>query len=158
MITADKGFSTLNAEPLNLHERKYQEIEKMKRLLIFFAAGCLGALANSLVVWLFGDLEITKLLGVSISPALTKDWLYPRIVWGGIWGLLFFLPLFNSKPLSKGTILSLLPTIVQLFIIFPYKAKKGIAGIELGVLTPAFVFFFNWVWGVVTSITIKYSK
>ena len=130
----------------------------MKKLLIFFAAGCLGALANSLVVWLFGDLGITKSLGVSITPALTASWLYPRIVWGGIWGLLFFLPLVNSKPFFKGTLLSLFPTIVQLFIIFPYKAKKGVAGIELGLLTPALVFVFNWVWGVVTSLTIKYSK
>lgn len=130
----------------------------MKKLLIFFAAGCLGALANSVVVWLFGDLGITKSLGVSITPALTASWLYPRIVWGGIWGLLFFLPLVNSKPFFKGTLLSLFPTIVQLFIVFPYKAKKGVAGIELGLLTPALVFVFNWVWGVVTSLTIKYSK
>ena len=130
----------------------------MKRVLIFFAAGCLGAFVNSLVVWLFGDLGITKSFGVSISPALTSSWLYPRIVWGGIWGLLFFLPMFNSKPFSKGTILSLFPTIVQLFIVFPYKAKKGMAGIELGVFTPALVFVFNWIWGVVTSLTIKYSK
>jgi len=130
----------------------------MKKVLIFFAAGCLGALANSVVVWLFGDLGITQSLGVSITPSLTAGWLYPRIVWGGIWGLIFFLPLVNSKPFFKGTLLSLFPTIVQLFIIFPYKAKKGVAGIELGLLTPALVFVFNWVWGVVTSLTIKYSK
>ncbi|MGB5156651.1 hypothetical protein [Desulfobacterium sp. N47] len=130
----------------------------MKRLLILFAAGCLGAFANSVVVWLFGDLGITKALGVSMSPALTASWLYPRIVWGGIWGLLFILPLLNSRPFAKGTILSLFPTMVQLFIVFPYKAHKGIAGMELGVFTPAFVFIYNWVWGVVTSLTIRYSK
>ncbi len=130
----------------------------MKRALIFFSAGCLGALANSLVVYLFGDLGITKSLGVSISPALKTSWLYPRIVWGGIWGLLFFLPFLNSKPASKGTLLSLFPTIVQLFIVYPYFANKGVAGIKLGVLTPALVFVFNWVWGVVTSLTINYSK
>lgn len=130
----------------------------MKKTLIFFAAGCLGALANSLVVWVFGDLGLTKSLGVSISPSLTASWLYPRIVWGGIWGLIFFLPLLNSKPLAKGSILSLFPTIVQLFIIFPYKANKGVAGMELGVFTPVFVLVFNWVWGVVTALTIKFSR
>ncbi len=130
----------------------------MKKALIFFAAGCLGAFANSLAVWLFGDIGITKSLGVSISPSLTASWLYPRIVWGGIWGMIFFLPLLNSKPLAKGSILSLFPTIVQLFFIFPYKANKGVAGMELGVFTPLFVLIFNWVWGVVTSLTIKFSK
>jgi hypothetical protein len=62
----------------------------MKRVLIFFAAGCLGAFANSVVVWLFGDLGITKSLGVSISPSLTASWLYPRIVWGGHLGFVVY--------------------------------------------------------------------
>jgi hypothetical protein len=130
----------------------------MKRLLFYFGAGSLGALANSLAVWLCGDYGITAFLGISISPALTPGWLYPRIVWGGLWGFLFILPVFNSKPFSKGALLSLFPTIVQLFIVFPHYAKKGVAGIALGALTPVFVFVVNWVWGVVTSLTIRYSK
>ena len=130
----------------------------MKKILIFFAAGCLGALANSITVWIFGDLGITKLVGVSISPQLTVQWLYPRIVWGGIWGLLFMIPTLKSKIILKGSLLSIFPTIVQLLVIFPYKANKGIAGIELGILTPLFVIFFNWIWGVVTAITIKSAK
>ena len=97
-------------------------------------------------------------IDLPITNSLTASWLYPRIVWGGIWGMIFFLPLLNSKPLAKGSILSLFPTIVQLFFIFPYKANKGVAGMELGVFTPLFVLIFNWVWGVVTSLTIKFSK
>lgn len=130
----------------------------MKNVLVCFAAGCLGALANSIAVWLAGDLGITAFLKVAIAPALTAQWLYPRIVWGGIWGLLFLLPLLKSRPFAKGALLSLFPTIVQLFVVFPYKAQKGIAGLELGLLTPACVFVFNWIWGVVTSLTIRYSR
>jgi putative flippase GtrA len=62
----------------------------MKKLMIYFAAGCLGALANSLLLWLAGEYAITKALGVSIAPALTPAWLYPRIVWGGLWGFCFY--------------------------------------------------------------------
>ena len=116
----------------------------MKKLLIFFAAGCLGALANSIAVWLFGYFGITTSLGVSIAPSLSANWLYPRIVWGGIWGLFFVLPILQSKMLRKGAVLSLLPTAVQLFVVFPLKAHKGIAGVELGLYTPVFVLFFNW--------------
>ncbi|NNK96295.1 MAG: hypothetical protein HKP41_18245 [Desulfobacterales bacterium] len=130
----------------------------MKNLLLFFAAGCLGAFANSLAVWLFGSTEISSSLGVSIAPSLTPGWLYPRIVWGGLWGLLFILPMMQSKLLMKGTILSLFPTAIQLFVVFPFKANKGIAGLELGLLTPLLVLFFNWVWGVVTALAIKISK
>lgn len=130
----------------------------MKKLLVFFAAGCLGALANSITVWLFGDLGITASAGVSISPSLTPGWLYPRVVWGGLWGLLFILPMLQSKPILKGSLLSLFPTIVQLLVVFPYKTRYGIAGLELGLLTPLFVLFFNWVWGVVTALTIRFAR
>ncbi|GAA5442466.1 hypothetical protein Misp06_00640 [Microbulbifer sp. NBRC 101763] len=130
----------------------------MKKLLIFFAAGCLGAVANSVVVWLFGDFGITPSLGVSITPSLSAEWLYPRVVWGGIWGLFFILPFLSSKLLLKGSILSLLPTAFQLFVVFPVMAGKGMAGLELGALTPVFVLFFNWIWGVVTALTIKWAQ
>lgn len=130
----------------------------MKKLSIFFAAGCLGALANSIVVWLFGHLGITSSFGVSIAPSISPNWLYPRIVWGGIWGLLFILPMLQSKLLLKGAILSLFPTAVQLFVVFPLKADKGIAGFDLGLLTPLFVLFYNWVWGFIAALTIKLMR
>ena len=130
----------------------------MKKLLIFFAAGCVGALANSITVWAFGHYGITKALGVSLAPALSSSWLYPRIVWGGIWGLLFILPMLDSKLLRKGSVLSLFPTAVQLFVVFPFKAGKGMGGLELGMLTPLLVLFFNWVWGITTAIAIKFAK
>jgi hypothetical protein len=130
----------------------------MKKLLVYFGAGCLGALANSIAVWLFGYFHITSSFGVSIAPLLTPGWLYPRIVWGGIWGLLFILPMLQSKLLLKGTVLSLFPTAVQLFVVFPLKAHKGIAGLDLGLFTPLFVLFFNWVWGIVTALAIKFGR
>ncbi|MCF8081372.1 MAG: hypothetical protein K9K88_19010 [Desulfobacterales bacterium] len=130
----------------------------MKTLLIFFSAGCLGALANSIALWLFGYLGITTSLGVSLAPALTPNYLYPRIVWGGLWGLLFILPMLKSRLLLKGAVLSLFPTVVQLFVVFPLKANKGIAGVELGLLTPVFVLFFNWVWGFFSALTIKIAR
>jgi len=130
----------------------------MKKMMVCFSAGCLGALANSLVVWQFGELGIARWAGVSIAPSLTAGWLYPRIVWGGIWGLLFVLPFLKSRFLLKGTLLSLLPTAVQLFLIFPYQANKGLAGLSLGMWTPAFVLVYNWVWGVVAAVSIKFAK
>jgi hypothetical protein len=130
----------------------------MKKILICFAAGCLGGLANSLVVWQFGQQGIARWAHVAIAPTLTPAWLYPRIVWGGIWGLLFLLPFLKSRFLLKGSLLSLFPTAVQLFVVFPYKAHKGIAGLSLGMWTPALVLVYNWVWGVVAAATIRISR
>jgi hypothetical protein len=66
--------------------------------------------------------------------------------------------MLDSKLLRKGSILSLFPTAVQLFVVFPFKAGKGMAGLELGMFTPLLVLFFNWVWGIATAIAIKFAK
>lgn len=129
----------------------------MNKAFIFFTAGCIGGLANSLVVWQFGQLGINASFGVAIAPNLSPAWLYPRIVWGGLWGLLFLLPLWSSRLFLKASLLSLLPSLVQLFIVFPLKANKGVAGLELGLYTPVLVLFFNWVWGIASAISIKIS-
>jgi hypothetical protein len=130
----------------------------MNKAFIFFTAGCIGGLANSLVVWQFGQLGINASFGVAITPNLSPAWLYPRIVWGGLWGLLFLLPLWSSRLFLKASLLSLLPSLVQLFIVFPLKANKGVAGLELGLYTPVLVLFFNWVWGIASAISIKISR
>ncbi len=129
-----------------------------KRLTVIFAAGCLGGLANSLAVWLFGAYGVTKTLGVRISPDLSPTWLYPRLVWGGIWGLLFLLPVFRSSVLKRGLLLSLGPTIIQLFVVFPYKADQGMMGMGLGALTPLLVFVFNAIWGITVAIWLRFVR
>jgi hypothetical protein len=127
-----------------------------KKLSLVFAAGCLGGLLNSLAVWIFGVIGITPALGVKIAPSLSALWLYPRLVWGGIWGLLFLLPLMQKRFLYRGLIYSLGPTIVQLFIVFPMKAGQGVMGFDLGLLTPLFVFVFNAIWGLTAAIWLRW--
>ena len=127
-----------------------------KKLSLVFSAGCLGGLLNSLAVWIFGVIGITSALGVKIAPPLSAPWLYPRLVWGGIWGLLFLLPFMQKRFLYRGLIFSLGPTIVQLFIVFPVKANKGIMGFDLGLLTPLFVFVFNAIWGLTAAIWLRW--
>ncbi len=127
----------------------------MRKALMVFGAGAFGALVNSLVVWLFGRYGISQSLGVGLAPTLTAHWLYPRIVWGGLWGFLFLLSFMGSRTLRRGLVFSLVPTAVQLFVIFPYHSHQGFAGLELGLLTPVLVLLFNAVWGVTTSVTLK---
>jgi hypothetical protein len=122
---------------------------------LVFAAGCVGGLLNSLAVWIFGELGITGALGVKIAPQLSPAFLYPRLVWGGIWGLLFLLPLMKTRIFSRGLIFSLGPTLVQLFVVFPMKANKGVMGFDLGLFTPVFVVVFNAIWGWSAAIWLK---
>jgi len=123
-----------------------------------FAAGCVGAATNSLTVWLFGDLGVNAALGVKIAPELTPAWLYPRIVWGGLWGFLFLLPFLRQSVLIRGLLYSVGPSLMMLFIVFPLKANKGMLGLTLGNMTPVLVLFFNAVWGVSAALWLRLSK
>lgn len=121
-----------------------------RSLSLFFAAGVVGAFANSVAVWLFGELGVPRALGVALAPDWSAGWLYPRLVWGGLWGLLFALPI-QAALLPRGLLLSLAPTLFQLFVVFPAWAGQGVAGLELGMLTPVFVLLYNAIWGVTAS-------
>src|SRR5512132_2558441 len=96
----------------------------LDRAAMSFAAGAFGALVNSLAVWAAGVYRLTARLGVGIAPALTPNWLYPRIVWGGIWGFLFLLPL-QGRWWLRGILLSLAPSAFQLLYVFPHVLHHG---------------------------------
>jgi len=130
----------------------------LSRAMLVFAAGAFGGLANSLAVWLFGLLGITTALGVAIAPTPTPEWLYPRIVWGGLWGFLFLLPLLRGKPWQAGLLFSLGPSLVQLLVVFPVKTEAGMLGLGIGALTPLFVLLFNAVWGLAAAALLARTE
>ncbi|MDH3454985.1 MAG: hypothetical protein OEL80_07530 [Desulfuromonadales bacterium] len=125
-------------------------------MTVCFCAGLLGALCSSLVIWQAGQMGFPAMAGVRMSPALTPGWLYSRLVWGGIWGLAYFLavgPLKSRRHWArKGLWISLLPTAFQLFFVYPHMTQHGLLGLDLGQLTPLFIFLYNLVWGLCTGI------
>jgi hypothetical protein len=132
-------------------------VQVAQSLSLFFAAGALGGLASSLLVWLCGHAGITQALGVAIAPELGPAFLYPRIVWGGLWGFLFALPLGTSSFARRGLLLSLAPSAYQLLVVFPRRGD-GQLGLELGALTPVLVLGFNAVWGVVAAWWLRGTR
>ncbi|EIE23864.1 hypothetical protein COCSUDRAFT_47036 [Coccomyxa subellipsoidea C-169] len=120
-------------------------------LSLAFAAGAVGGLVNFLIAPLFGALHITTALGVHIAPGLVKGDLYSKVVWGGIWGFLFMLPLrkYVKNWGARACIFGLFPSAVQMFLVFPHSTPFGIGGVGLGKLTPLFVIIFNTIgWSV----------
>ena len=130
----------------------------IRNLTLVFSSGCFGGLMNSIAIWLFGALGITAFFGVKLAPAFTQAWVYPKIVWGGIWGVMFLLPFLKKSYFLRGIIYSIAPTLVQLFIVFPVQAKKGVMGLELGMLIPLFVIIFNAIWGISTVLCLKITQ
>lgn len=130
-------------------------MKPIRQLSLYLTAGAIAALVNSLVVWTAGATGLTAALGAKIAPTLTAPWLYERLIWGAIWGLLFFFPVSRAvgikhKLVYRGLLISLGPTLAQLLFFFPWKGK-GLLGLQLGVTVPLFVILFNAVWGLVAS-------
>ena len=123
---------------------------------VCFCAGLLGALCSSTVAWLFGGWGIPDLLGVRMTPDFTKQWLYPQLVWGGIWGLAYFFTVGARSSrrhwVRKAFLISLLPSAFHLFIVFPYWTRHGILGFGLGQFTVIFIVVYNLVWGFCTGV------
>ena len=126
----------------------------LRDLSLVFAAGCFGGVVNSLALWLAGTAGLILAVGVKLAPPLTPAWLYPRLVWGGIWGLLFFLPHSSRSLVRRGLFYSLAPTLVQLLVVFPVKGQ-GLGGLQLGAFTPVVVLVVNAVWGLATALWLR---
>jgi hypothetical protein len=122
----------------------------LNRIGVAFAAGSAGGLATVLTLWLFGLLGITAAFNVALAPPLTPL-VYSMMIWGGIFGFLFLLPVMSGSVWLRGIIFGLAPSAVQCLIVFPVKMDAGILGLGLGRLTPVFVLIFNTVWGLVTA-------
>jgi len=127
-----------------------------RNLSLIFAAGAFGGLVKSIVAWSFGAAGINAVLGFKMTPALTSMWIYQHLVWGGLWALLFLLPLAGSYYL-RGVFYSLGQTLIQLVIIFP-KMGKGLLGLELGYMAPVLVTFFGVIWGLATAFWLRSSR
>ena len=120
-----------------------------------FAAGAAGGLANAVALHAASASGLLARLGVSLAPAFTPAWLYPRIVWGGLWGLLFLLPLAPGRWVAQGLLLGLFPSAVQLFVVFPYHTGAGTLGLGHGTLTPLVVLGANAAWGLAAAAWLR---
>lgn len=125
-------------------------------LAVCFCAGMIGGLANSLFIWLAGGWGLTAMVGVKMAPILTTSWLYPRLIWGGLWGIPYFFSVSTARArrhwVRKALWFSLLPTLSMLFFVFPQQMNLGQGGLKLGLLTPLVVLIANLVWGFFTGI------
>ncbi len=125
-------------------------------LAVCFLAGLLGALVSSLLGWLMTTWQVPDLLGVQMAVALKPASLYPRLVWGGLWGLAYFLTVGPANArrhwIRKGLWISLLPTAYQLFVVYPQMTDNGWFGLRLGQATPLLVLLANLAWGFATGI------
>lgn len=123
----------------------------IKKISGAFTGGALGAFVDSFNIWSMGKIGITDLLQVGMKPEFTSAWLYPRMVWGGIWALLLLLPFLKQRSLLRGCAFSLVPSAMMLFMVLP-SMGKGTMGLGFGTLTPVVVIGLNFIYGIVAAL------
>ena len=122
----------------------------LQRAALYFTAAAIGGLAVVITVWGLGQIGVADLFGVAVKPPLAKAFIYKQMVWGGIWGLIFLLPVALKPLWLKGLVMTLAPVIVALVVFFPLGGA-GMLGFNLGTLTPLYIFIVNIPWGLVTA-------
>ncbi len=122
---------------------------------VCFTAGLLGALASSLFLWGCNEWGVTSMLGIKMVQTLELPKLYPKMMIGGLWGLVYFftvgIPRHRRHWVRKGLWFSLIPSLTALFYFFPHVYHQGMAGFDLGMMTPLLVVVTNLVWGFFTG-------
>jgi hypothetical protein len=123
-----------------------------------FTAGVIGGLANGIFQWGAGVFGLSALMGVAIAPSWSPPWLYQKLVWGGVWGMLFIFPLLKRSVLLRGLFFGMAPSAMGLLVVFPDMLGKGMFGLDLGMMTPLFVVIGNTVWGVTAAWWVSLNQ
>ena len=121
-----------------------------------YSGGVAGSLTAAFGIWLVGQLGFATVLGINLIPKLTLAWMYPRLAWGGAWGLLCMLPLLRAQPFLRGILFSLGPTLM-VFLKFVPGLEKSLFGLSFGSMRPELILIINFVWGIVAAFWYRAS-
>ena len=130
-------------------------VKTIRRVFYVFVAGGLGGITNSIMVWSLGALGVTPALGFAMAPELTSAWLFRRVVASALWGGIFLLPVYENSPIKKGAVLSILPWLSSVLIVFPLQMEVGFFGLGFGSATPIWTLFFAAIWGVTGTLFLS---
>ena len=122
----------------------------LRRAALYYAAASLGGLAVVLTAWSLGQIGVAEALGVAIEPALDLPWIYRLVVWGGLWGVIFLLPLKLEPLWLKALVLTLAPVLAALVIFAPMRGGALFA-LDRGALAPLYIYLINIPWGLATA-------
>ena len=122
----------------------------LRGIALAFAAGCGGSAIRAVVSWGFAHFGVTAVIGS--ATALQAGALYPRIVWGGLWGLLFLLPLARKSVWVGGLLAAVIVTLVQ-WVLLPLWWHQTVHFALMPLLN---ALLLNVIWGLATALLVKW--
>lgn len=125
----------------------------LNRVLQVFLAGAVASLATALLILLCSVSGLFALLGVPVdNSAAGIAWYLGRMLFGGLWALLFLVPLMSAKEQwVRGLVVAIGPIAYFWFFAWPMEGR-GILGLASGPLLPLSALFFWALWGVMAGL------
>ncbi|HEX7927974.1 MAG TPA: hypothetical protein VF678_10305 [bacterium] len=118
------------------------------RISLVAAAGAVGAIVQTLIIVGLSEMSVFQLIGLPFKIPFTLPYLYQRISWGGLWGLLFLIPFLpNAANTTRGLIFAAGPALASLLFFLPFHDDMGWFGLKMGWGWPVVVVIFALVWG-----------
>lgn len=130
--------------------------DRLGKVISCLIAGCLGGVAANVLNLIFGYINIPMFLGVDISSDTTIGHIYLDLFFGGLWGLLFLIPILHDYLILKGIVLSVIPTLFQLLVILPLLQNVQPFAFEYGQLMPLYILLLNLAWGIAAGAFLSY--
>lgn len=126
----------------------------LKKISAAFTGGVVAALLMAVLMWYLGRIGFFSRIGVSLRPELSSARLFIDGGWGGLWGLLFMLPVLKAQIVVRGLVLALPPAVFVLCYRMPHEGH-GVLGLNYGDWAPL-VILVSWLfWGVVGAFWYK---
>lgn len=113
---------------------------KLSAVLRSFSAGAAGGAANVIaliIIWQF-------IPGPPMTAAFLKPLLYKQMVWGGVWGFAFLIPVMTQNWVLRGVVWGAAATAVALFV-FKVVPAITVMSVIIGLVVN------SGAWGLVAS-------
>lgn len=122
----------------------------MKKLFqnisIYFTAGVIGSLVKLFFITYVLSMFYTKF---GIKPIFGDLISYKVLIFGGLWGMLFFIPAKNNS-IIKILVVALIYALYILLYYIPLYTSYGIFAKNAGIMTILSVFVVSLVWATVS--------
>jgi len=128
-------------------------------------AGLIAKIPQGLLLFVCSELELLYVntgVAVRVPSLLGGDWIsnvywIKHVIWGGVFGLLFAVPLLARVPgWLRGMLVGLGHAAGTLLIVNPlFDSNIGFLGLGVGPGFPVIVVVFNLIWGVLAGLTLS---
>lgn len=125
-----------------------------RAVALCFAAGAAAGFLKCVAAWLTLRYGVAAQLGAHVVGSLSPVVIYPRVVIGGLWGLLFLLPMARNSILVSGLLWGVVVAAAEL-VLFPLIGGRTPALLNMSVLLALLLWL---VWGLAAAFLLRWIR